>query len=310
MKKKYIYLLSIIIAGLLLQGCYSESNEEELSTKQTISIDSSFVPVVTNPKYPRWSGKTIYFDEAHNNYFSISNKFKPFAELLKADGYKTKPLHLKFKKGTLNRDDILIIADPLNPINVNRWIIPNPSAYSKNEINYLNKWVKDGGSLLLIAGHMPFAGASSDLAASFGFKFYNGYAKDTTGKFPSMFYKFNSTLASNSLTKNIDSIETFLGQGFDIPPNAISIIRLNANYVIFMPDTAGVFRVATPTRKIDNGVQGAVLKYGKGKIAVFGDEAMFTAQIILPDNIKIGMNHSSAVNNKELILNIIHWLDK
>ncbi len=309
MKNTHIYLIALLIIFQILQSC-SSNEKEEIPTQQTTTIDSSFIAKVLNPKYNRRGGPAIYFDESHNNYFSIENKFKPFADLLEADGYRIKLVRINFKKGTLRKKDILIIADPLNAVNVNHWFIPNPSAYTKSEIKYLNNWVKDGGSLLLIAGHMPFAGAASNLAASFGFKFYNGYAKDTTGKFPSMFYKYNHTLAVNNLTKNVDSIETFLGQGFDIPSRANSILRLNANYVIFMPDTAGIFHKKTPKRQINNGVQAATLNYGKGKIAVFGDEAMFTAQIILPDNIKIGMNHESAVQNKDLVLNVIHWLDK
>jgi hypothetical protein len=50
------------------------------------------------------------------------------------------------------------------------------SAFSPTEIEVVKNWVKDGGSLLLIADHMPFAGAVADLAKAFGFIFFNGFA--------------------------------------------------------------------------------------------------------------------------------------
>jgi hypothetical protein len=37
------------------------------------------------------------------------------------------------------------------------------------EMKLIKKWVKKGGSLFLIADHMPMAGAASELASVFGF---------------------------------------------------------------------------------------------------------------------------------------------
>jgi len=38
------------------------------------------------------------------------------------------------------------------------WDLPVRSAYSDPEIKTLNRWVSDGGSLLLISNHMPCGG--------------------------------------------------------------------------------------------------------------------------------------------------------
>ncbi len=40
----------------------------------------------------------------------------------------------------------------------------------------VTEWVRAGGALFLIADHMPFPGAAENLAAAFGFTFYNGFA--------------------------------------------------------------------------------------------------------------------------------------
>ena len=50
-------------------------------------------------------------------------------------------------------------------------------------------------------------------------------------------------------------------------------------------------------------------KFGKGKVVVFGEAAMFSAQLGGPDKIKFGMNNDIAPENFQLLLNIIHWLD-
>jgi carotenoid cleavage dioxygenase-like enzyme len=74
---------------------------------------------------------------------------------------------------------ILVIANALNKINIENWYIPTPSAFTVKEIETVRKWVKEGGSLFLIADHMPMGGAAAELAAAFGFHFTNGFAADT-----------------------------------------------------------------------------------------------------------------------------------
>ena len=76
-----------------------------------------------------------------------------------------------------------------------------------------------------------------------------------------------------------------------------------------MPDTAWVFKKDTPGFNAKGWSQGAFRKYGKGKIVVFGEAAMFTAQLAGPNKIKAGMNNKIAKENYKLSLNIIHWFD-
>jgi len=76
-----------------------------------------------------------------------------------------------------------------------------------------------------------------------------------------------------------------------------------------LPDTAWVFDDETTKFNVDGWSQGAYKKYGKGKIVVFGEAAMFTAQLAGPQKRKAGMNNEVAPENYQLLLNIIHWLD-
>ena len=76
-----------------------------------------------------------------------------------------------------------------------------------------------------------------------------------------------------------------------------------------MPDTAWVFHSRTPMKNIKGWAQGAYKKHEKGRVVVFGEASMFSAQIGQPGNRKMGMNKDDAPDNYKLLLNSIHWLD-
>ena len=221
----------------------------------------------------------------------------------------------KFNENDLSDGKILVISNALNEINVNDWSLPNPSAFSKSEMEVVKKWVNSGGSLFLIADHMPMAGAAKDLAKEFEFEFTNGFVFDTINRGPSYFNLKEKTLSESIITKgrnsfeSVDQIITFTGQAFKIPDDANPILTFNKNYVNMLPDKAWVFDKKTTKYNVEGWSQGAYKKYGKGKIVVFGEAAMFSAQLAGTEKIKMGMNNKVAPQNYQLLLNIIHWLD-
>lgn len=98
-----------------------------------------------------------------------------------------------------------------------------------------------------------------------------------------------------------------MGQAFEIPDKAQPIIVLDKKFTVKMPVTAWDFKKDTPTISGLDLIQGAFMVYGKGRIVVFGEAAMFTAQ--KNGNTKMGMNIESASQNAQFLLNTIHWLD-
>ena len=89
---------------------------------------------------------------------------------------------------TLEHADLLVISNALNIRNIENWTLPTPSAFTEDEIKNIVNWIEEGGSLFLIADHMPFPGAAFDLAEALGFKSSNGFAYDTvTGGGPDLF---------------------------------------------------------------------------------------------------------------------------
>jgi hypothetical protein len=277
--------------------------------------DPDFNPPIFNPAYPPGEGSKIYIDEAHHNFHTMDGRYRPFADLLSRDGYVIRPLKNTIGKNTLEDVDIMVISNPLNIKNTQDWTLPTPSAFTEDEINNVSNWVNDGGSLFLIADHMPFPGAAGELAEAFGFKLNNGFAYDTTGNGNDLFTRNDGTLENNFITngrneqEKVDSIYSFTGEAFQIPEDALPILVLDDNFISLMPDTAWNFKDGTPQISVTGWSQGAVKKFGKGKVVVWGEAAMFSAQIAGEQKVKVGMNAPKAKYNYQLLLNIIHWLD-
>ncbi|QQS34728.1 MAG: DUF4350 domain-containing protein [Ignavibacteriales bacterium] len=276
--------------------------------------DSTYTPKIDNPVYNYGEGPTIFIDEAHNNFHTMQGRYKPFADVLAKDGYVIKPFSTQFTVEELAGCKILVIANALNERNISDWTLPTPSAFTPDEIEQLAEWVSSGGSLFLIADHMPFPGAAMELAQRFGFRMNNGFAGDTTqlGS-PDLFTLRDKTLAKNIITtgrnvsESVDSIISFTGQAFQIPGDAYSVLNFNSNFISLMPDTAWNFNDSTPKISVEGWSQGAVKKYGKGRIITWGEAAMFTAQV--SNERRVGLNTPRAKCNLQLLLNIIHWLD-
>lgn len=52
----------------------------------------------------------------------------------------------------------------------------------------------------------------------------------------------------------------------------------------------------------------AYFPYGKGKVVVSGEAAMFSAQLAGPREQKVGMNNELAKENVQLLRNLLGWL--
>jgi len=56
-------------------------------------------------------------------------------------------------------------------------------------------------------------------------------------------------------------------------------------------------------------LQGATLELGEGRIAMFGESGMFSAQLSATTSVfKQGMNNAEALDNLQFTLNVVHWL--
>jgi hypothetical protein len=276
--------------------------------------DQIIIPKFDEPTFNLGNGPKVYIDQSHHNFHQKSGRFKPFADLLTADGYQVDSI-INLKK--LHKQDVLVISNPINQKNLGNWQQPIHDAFTQEEIIFLQNWVAEGGNLLLIADHMPFAGAANTLANAFGFNFCDGFANlDKEQKnSPDIFSKENKRLLSSELTDglktgNIDELTTFTGSSFTIPKGAKGVLKFLKGDVCLAPEIAWQFNETTTRTYLEDSYQGAILNYGKGKIAVFGEAAMFTAQTVTNNSgtFKFGFHSNQAPNNIQFIRNLMFWL--
>jgi len=284
------------------------------ATAQQVA-DTVFQPPLATPAFPAGRGPVVLIDEAHHNFHTAEGRYSPFARLLRRDGYVVRPGKSRFSAAALASAKVLVIANALAAVNETNWTVPTPSAFDAGEIRAVHDWVESGGSLLLIADHLPFGGAATDLAASFGVGFTNGFVLDTSiTQGLIRMRRSDGSLASHPITdgrngaERIDSVTTFTGQGFELHAPGTPLITIPAGWVLYLPDTAWRFSSATPRQPAAGLLQGAVLRVGKGRVAFFGEAAMFSAQVAGPARRPMGFNSPEAAENAQFVLNVLHWL--
>jgi hypothetical protein len=277
--------------------------------------DTEFKPKIEKPAFAEGKGPVVLLDEAHYNFHTASGRYQTFADLLRRDGYVVSASAAKFSKAVLKKGRILVIANALDESNQSNWSPPNPSAFADAEVAAVRDWVKAGGALLLIADHLPFPGAADKLAAAFGIHFNNGYAmepKSPPG--PLTFDKAKGSLLDHPITdgrsanEKVDAVVTFTGSAFQVD-KGIPVLKFSDDAMALMPKVFGeAFTNDTARTPIKGWLQGATIRFGKGRVAVFGEAAMFSAQLAGPNKAPMGMNAPAARQNPQFLLNVLHWL--
>ncbi|WP_103663738.1 hypothetical protein [Gracilimonas amylolytica] len=301
---KYIYILIIFV--LSSSGIMAQQRP-----------DTTFVTEFEKPIFAKGQGPAICIDAAHNNFHTSETGFAPFSKVLRLDGFVIRSVTetLQMNLEPLKDCQVFVVANPLHESNINNWRLPNPSAFTQNEIDRINDWVNSGGSLFLIADHMPFAGAAEKLGRSFGFEFNNSFASlEKEQNEPDQFNQSNGRLVAESLPdKSISSITTFTGSAFEYPSEANPILLFKEGDFSLEPEIAWQFNDSTKSTSLEGYSQGAIMDYGGGKLAVFGEAAMFTAQVIdTPQGeFKVGLNNKEmAPQNLEFLRSLMKWLSE
>ncbi|MGH7677541.1 MAG: hypothetical protein ACRENU_03670 [Gemmatimonadaceae bacterium] len=278
--------------------------------------DTGYLPPVTVRADPTLRGPLVLLDEAHHNFHTVAGRYAPFVKLLQRDGYVVRPNRTRFSRASLKAAKVLVIANAIAGANEQRWSLPILPAFTDDEVAEVREWVREGGSLLLVADHMPFAGAAEKLALEFGAVFLNGFATDSTGGTgPIRFRRSDQSLGSHRIVRGrrsgerVDSVMSFTGQAFRLTTGGgIPLMVLPRNTTVLLPAVAWQFSDSTPRVRGDWMLQGAAIEFGRGRIVILGEAAMLSAQVQGPDRRPFGMNHPGAPQNAQFTLNIVHWL--
>ena len=311
-------------ARLELLAAVANAVDREAAANQGQQPDRSFRPVISAPAWAPEKGPTVCLDEAHFNFHTLDNRFWAFGELLRRDGYVVRPSVLKFELKALAACSVLVIANAQpNDDEWETYPYPTPSAFTPQEVSAVHRWVRQGGRLLLIADHMPVAGAAAPLAKAFGVTFNDGFAvpgfsgeagRDSAFAKQTIFRTSDGTLRDHAIVRgrsaaeSVHSLRTFTGQAFQAPESAEPILVLPAGFVSLMPRIAWQFKPDTRQVPVGGWLQGAVMQVGSGRAAFFGEAAMFSAQVTGAARRPMGMNAPGAERNYQFVLNLLHWL--
>lgn len=287
-----------------------------LSAQQV--IDAAYRPRILEPTYPAGAGPVVLIDAGHNTFHARDEHFDQLAEILLQDGYRVAALRQPYSARALAGADLLIVVNALADRDVDNWVLPTSPAFTPEEVSAVREWVENGGSLLLIADHMPFPGAAADLGRAFGMEFMNGFAIVEAEWDPLVFRRSRSTMRAHPITEGrsagerIDSAVTFVaGHAFRATNERICpLLIFGAGVVSINMERAWKFDDATPRVPVEGWLQGAAVEVGAGRVAVFGEAAMFAAQRVGPRRNPVGMNAPAANQNLQLLLNTLHWLSR
>jgi hypothetical protein len=300
---------------LALSCCSAEVGDGRVasSVEPPRTADLSYAPELPDPAYAEGQGPNVCVDETHNNFHTSVGTYLPFARALRSDGYGVRRFPAD-DGDSLEACDVLVIADAQPPERAG-----DPPTFSLLEVEALNRWVTNGGSLFLITDHLPDPGAIEALAASFGVEVHDGYVLNGPPERPGgpiIFRLEDGTLRDDPLLRGrgpreqVTQVATFRGSAVRGSGAFRPLLVFGPDYLSWAPEEYYRFDDDTPRVIVAGWSQGGVLEHGAGRLAVFGEAAMFTAQVFDEGETLVGMNAPEAPDNLQLLLNVMHWLSR
>jgi len=232
---------------------------------------------------------------------------KPFANLMANDGFKVVLTEASFTKQLLAQTNVVMIVTPR--------LIKN------TEIQVLNDWIRDGGSLLAVTHHDNLS--FDDFLQTLGVQTQeinvsidsiHSLAEDGVSNFPPhiVFSEKYKSLGNHPIirgrnnSEKIHLVKSFGGGRSIIGPPGSSILLAVGEFAIdYMNiDQELESRVAVKTK--GHRAYGIAFTLGKGKVVVLSSAPTITA-LLTPALVKLGMNNPGS-DNKQFALNIMRWL--
>ena len=303
-------LAVVLVAGLFAMTL-------PLIAQQQIA-DPQFDPRVDRPAFVDTPPR-IGIDEAHKNFHTRNGRYQPFAALLEADGYTVSAVSAS-DAGTIGKLTVLVIANALGDPAEGRM----GPAFTPRECDIIRDWVRGGGSLLLIADHAPFGEAAAELARRFGVEMGKGYVLDrkhSENNNPTqlVFAAEEGLLGDHAIVRGrraserIRRVVSFTGQSLSVPAGATPLLKISdgASEAFTEEDFKTLDAGGPAGTKLSGRAQGIAMPFGKGRLAMFGEAAMFSAQIATFEgqSMKMGMNVAGN-DDRQFLLNVIHWLSR
>lgn len=307
-----VLVASVIIAGLVFW----------LRTVQ--QADTAYVPRVTTPM---WTGRgpTVAIDDAHWNSYTATRGYSPLTKLLQTDRYTVIESGSAASPDVLAKAKVVIIANALGfrgvvrqvgqlaRINLNGLAA---DAFSDPEVEQLDAWVQNGGSLLIAADPTPAGRAIRSLAERFGVRMRDAMVFDPEHSEEDdqtiiIFTREGRTLAQHPIAGapgtagSVDRVVTFGGQALEGPVHATGLLVLAGTaYELDRPNGT-----ADDRRPVPGLAHALALHHGRGKVVVLGDADLITSRVraVGPGNERIGLQWRNG-DNEMFTRRMMGWL--
>lgn len=297
--------------------------------------DSAFRFPITQPTYATGAGPRVCIDSGHQNFHTMHGRYHAFANLLRQDGFRVLDHPSTFGGQSLRECEILVISNALAEPNVGRWAYPHESAFQREEVDAVLTWVREGGALLLIADHAPFAGAAADLGVLLGAAMFDGYVPNTAFGEPdpealrqgaavlgTEADALRERLGTGTLgdhviirgrnpDESVGWVVTFTGQAFRPAGDAIPLLIMGSGATGHARPSMNLEELPAserPTYDVTGWAQGAARTVAAGRVVVLGEAAMCSAQLAGAQRLPMGMNNALAARNPQFCLNAVRWL--
>ena len=282
-----------------------------LIMRETMVYQRSVLPgqvQIKNPAYALNRGPVILIDEGHKNFHTAGGRYKPFVQLLTADGYRFRGAKEEITPTLLADVDVLVIANAVE-------------APAKAEIDVIVQWVKTGKSLLLISDHPPFASPIKELSGRFGVDVSSAWASDPAQEEPDndrgaswiRYERAKGALGEHPIltgrsSERIDVVVAFTGQSLS-SETGTALLKLSDKALDC--ETRQEANEGVGGKSAAGRAQAIALEFGAGRVVVTGEAAMFSAQEvrIYFKTWKMGFNRPGN-DNRRFIFNMMHWLTR
>ncbi len=281
--------------------------------------DTPFDATINHPKYAKGKGPAVLFDAGHFNFIVHMGLANPLIDVATADGYRVTVDSMKFTKPYLSKYKMIVIF-PAMPFKFgSKKQVTDEITFTSDELNALQDWVKEGGSLLMFSEHAPIDKSVTPLFNKFGIQLSIGIVVDSINHDSSskatnkesllMFTRNNGLLNPNHpITKGerageeINKIMTYGGGGLK-GVGYTNILKLSPS------STIKKYSGSEPSGTSDS--QTLAGKFEKGKVVALGDCNGFTAMYVMQGSNKLSAGMQVAEYDwKQFAINTFHWLSK
>lgn len=311
-----IFKITALIAAIIILVAQFLPFYVSLSFAQQKAIEG-FSFKNASPAWEQGQGPKVIIHRAVSPY-AQRGSFDPFKILGTSDGLRLNYLDKAIDATSLKCVKILVIPNAYTNNYRQFSTLEAPSVYTDAEILLIKNWVEEGGSLLILADHSPFAGGTIKLADAFGFSYMTGHTLNKASLSSRInvnidFSRDNKLLADHPITngstgrKKITHYFAFGGQAIIAPKGATSILTTPKYFETMLGFSVSKEFYSAIRLPTGGQSQGAAMEFGKGRLVIMGETGGFTAQIIVGRK-SFGFENTEADENKEFILSTLRWL--